>query len=81
MGEKLIREFSEKAVQLATVIDPGDRVRMLLCEVKTLDLYMREENARALAVYEAAGYRRDGSVRESDFRGVPLREPPLVKLL
>jgi GNAT superfamily N-acetyltransferase len=44
-------------------------------------LYAHEENRRALAVYEAAGYRRDGSVRESDFRGVHLREPRLVKLL
>ena len=44
-------------------------------------LYTHEENERALAVYEAAGYRRDGSVRESDFRGVHLREPRLVKPL
>jgi ribosomal protein S18 acetylase RimI-like enzyme len=44
-------------------------------------LYTHEENARALAVYEAAGYRRDGSVRESDFRGVHLREPRMVKPL
>jgi ribosomal protein S18 acetylase RimI-like enzyme len=44
-------------------------------------LYTHEKNARSLAVYEAAGYRRDGSVRESDFRGVHLREPRLVKPL
>ena len=44
-------------------------------------LYTHEENERALAVYEAAGYRRDGSVRESDFRGIHLREPRLVKPL
>jgi ribosomal protein S18 acetylase RimI-like enzyme len=44
-------------------------------------LYTHEENKRALVVYEAAGYRRDGSVRESDFRGVLLREPRLVKPL
>jgi ribosomal protein S18 acetylase RimI-like enzyme len=44
-------------------------------------LYTHEENERALAVYEAAGYRRDGFVRESDFRGLHLREPRLVKLL
>jgi ribosomal protein S18 acetylase RimI-like enzyme len=44
-------------------------------------LYTHEQNARAIAVYEAAGYRRDGSVRESDFRGVQLREPRLVKAL
>jgi ribosomal protein S18 acetylase RimI-like enzyme len=44
-------------------------------------LYTHEQNERALAVYEAAGYRCDGSVRESDFRGVHLREPRLVKPL
>jgi ribosomal protein S18 acetylase RimI-like enzyme len=44
-------------------------------------LFTHERNERALAVYEAAGYRRDGSVRESDFRGVHLREPRLVKTL
>ena len=44
-------------------------------------LYTHEENVRALAVYEAAAYRRGGSVRESDFRGVHLRELRLVKPL
>lgn len=44
-------------------------------------LYTHEQNQRALTVYEAAGYRRDGSVRESDFFGVHLREPRLVKPL
>jgi ribosomal protein S18 acetylase RimI-like enzyme len=44
-------------------------------------LYTHEQNERAIAVYEAAGYRRDGSVRESEFRGVHLREPRLVKPL
>jgi ribosomal protein S18 acetylase RimI-like enzyme len=44
-------------------------------------LYTHELNTRALAVYETAGYRRDGSVRESEFRGVHLREPRLVKQL
>jgi ribosomal protein S18 acetylase RimI-like enzyme len=44
-------------------------------------LYTHEQNGRAIAVYEAAGYRRDGFVRESDFRGVHLREPRLVKPL
>jgi ribosomal protein S18 acetylase RimI-like enzyme len=44
-------------------------------------LYTHEENQRALNVYEAAGYRRDGSVRDSDFRSVHLREPRLVKSL
>ena len=44
-------------------------------------LYTHEQNARALAVYEAAGYQRDGSLRESIFRGVQIREPRLVKTL
>ena len=44
-------------------------------------LYTHEQNERALGVYEAAGYRRDGTVRESDFRGVHQREPRLVKVL
>jgi ribosomal protein S18 acetylase RimI-like enzyme len=44
-------------------------------------LYTHEQNERAIAVYEAAGYRRDGTVRESEFRGVHLREPRLVKRL
>jgi ribosomal protein S18 acetylase RimI-like enzyme len=44
-------------------------------------LYTHEQNARAIAVYEAAGYRRDGAVRELEFRGVHQREPRLVKVL
>jgi ribosomal protein S18 acetylase RimI-like enzyme len=44
-------------------------------------LYTHEQNQRALAVYEAAGYRRDGSTRESDFRGIHLREVRLLKTL
>jgi ribosomal protein S18 acetylase RimI-like enzyme len=42
-------------------------------------LYTHEQNERAIRVYEAAGYRRDGTVRESNFRGMHLREPRLVK--
>jgi ribosomal protein S18 acetylase RimI-like enzyme len=44
-------------------------------------LYTHEQNERALAIYAAAGYRPDGSVRESDFHGIRLREPRLVKQL
>jgi ribosomal protein S18 acetylase RimI-like enzyme len=44
-------------------------------------LYTHEQNARAIAVYEAAGYRREGTIRESDFRGVHLREPRFVRAL
>ncbi|MGH7434492.1 MAG: GNAT family N-acetyltransferase [Polyangiaceae bacterium] len=44
-------------------------------------LYTDERNTRAIAFYEAAGYRRDGAVRESDFRGLHLREPGFTKAL
>jgi RimJ/RimL family protein N-acetyltransferase len=44
-------------------------------------LYTHEQNERALAVYESAGYRRDGSVRESDFGGTAIRELRLIKRL
>lgn len=44
-------------------------------------LFTHEHNQRALAVYTAAGYHTDGTVRESDFRGTRLREPRLVRRL
>ena len=44
-------------------------------------LFTHEQNARALAVYASAGYRPDGSTRESDFSGVAIRELRLVKPL
>jgi ribosomal protein S18 acetylase RimI-like enzyme len=44
-------------------------------------LYTHQQNERALAVYRAAGYRPDGAVRDSDFRGLALRELRLVKPL
>ena len=44
-------------------------------------LFVHERNERALAVYASAGYRPDGSVRESDFRGTAIRELRLVKQL
>ena len=44
-------------------------------------LYTEERNERALAVYAAAGYRPDGQVRESDFRGRPIRELRLFRSL
>src|SRR5436309_3636933 len=42
-------------------------------------LFTHELNERALKVYERAGYRPDGTVRQSDFRGVAIRELRLVK--
>jgi ribosomal protein S18 acetylase RimI-like enzyme len=44
-------------------------------------LFVHEQNERALAVYARAGYRPDGTVRESDFRGTAVRELRLVKPL
>jgi ribosomal protein S18 acetylase RimI-like enzyme len=44
-------------------------------------LYVHERNERALAVYAAAGYHPDGSARDSEFRGTPIRELRLVKRL
>ncbi|GCE29598.1 hypothetical protein KDA_50820 [Dictyobacter alpinus] len=44
-------------------------------------LFVHEQNRRALAVYKAAGYRPDGSIRQSDFRGTAIREVRLVKEL
>jgi GNAT superfamily N-acetyltransferase len=44
-------------------------------------LFTEERNARARAVYAAAGYRPDGTFRESDFNGAALRELRLVKAL
>jgi hypothetical protein len=44
-------------------------------------LYAHKQTESALHVCEAAGYRRDGTVRETHFRGVRLREPSLIKQL
>lgn len=44
-------------------------------------LYTHENNERALAVYAAAGYRPDGGTRESDFKGISIRELRLVRQL
>jgi GNAT superfamily N-acetyltransferase len=44
-------------------------------------LYTHERNERALTVYTSAGYQPDGSTRESDFHGTPIRELRLVKQL
>jgi ribosomal protein S18 acetylase RimI-like enzyme len=56
-----------------------DALRAAGC--KEAFLYTHEQNERALAVYTRAGYRPDGSSRESDFNEIPLREVRLVKQL
>lgn len=44
-------------------------------------LFTEERNTRARALYAAAGYQPDGSIRDSDFNGTPLREVRLIKSL
>jgi RimJ/RimL family protein N-acetyltransferase len=44
-------------------------------------LFTEERNTRGRAVYAAAGYRPDGTVRESELHGVGLRELRLVTML
>ena len=44
-------------------------------------LFTHERNDRALAVYTRAGYRTDGAVRDSEFKGVAMRELRLVARL
>jgi GNAT superfamily N-acetyltransferase len=44
-------------------------------------LFTHEQNERALAVYASAGYRPDGSIRESEMHGTTIRELRLVKQL
>jgi ribosomal protein S18 acetylase RimI-like enzyme len=72
-------EYAGRGVGRALLVAAHDVLRAAGC--REAFLYTHEENKRALAVYEAAGYRRDGTIRESDFRGVHLREPRLVKAL
>jgi ribosomal protein S18 acetylase RimI-like enzyme len=56
-----------------------DSLRAAGCEQAFL--YTHEENERALALYARAGYRPDGTIRESDFKGTAIRELRLVKAL
>ena len=72
-------EFAGRGVGRTLLDAAHESLRAAGC--REVFLYTHEQNERALAVYEAAGYRRDGSVRESDFRGVRLREPRLVRPL
>src|SRR5205085_8834022 len=54
-----------------------DALREAGCEEAFL--FTHERNERALDVYARAGYRPDGSTRESDFHGTQIRELRLVK--
>ena len=64
------RAVADDAQEIRAVFDASVREG---CRART-----KSQSAGGL---EAAGHRRDGSVRESDFRGVHLREPRLVKSL
>jgi GNAT superfamily N-acetyltransferase len=44
-------------------------------------LFTEERNGRVRTVYAAAGYRPDGTFRESELHGVPVRELRLAKKL
>lgn len=66
---------------IAILTVPPTTVLDILFGCREAILYTHEQNKRAIAVYEAAGYRRDGYVRESDFRGVHQREPRFTKPL
>lgn len=68
-----------RGVGRALLAAAHDALRAAGC--RQVFLYTHEQNKRALAFYEAAGYSHDGTLRESDFRGVHLREPRLVKTL
>jgi ribosomal protein S18 acetylase RimI-like enzyme len=72
-------EYGGRGVGRALLDAAHESLRAAGC--REVFLYTHEQNERALAVYEAAGYRRDGYVKESDFRGVHQREPRLVRPL
>src|SRR3954470_13508346 len=62
------------------LLDAGhDALRDAGC--REVFLYTHQSNERALTVYRAAGYRPDGAIRDSEFRGIAIRELRLVKAL
>jgi ribosomal protein S18 acetylase RimI-like enzyme len=63
-----------------TLLDAGHEA-LLAAGCREAFLFTHEQNERALNVYAAAGYRPDGTVRASDFRGQQIRELRLVKQL
>jgi len=73
------REHAGRRVGRALLAAAHDALRATGC--REAFLYTHEQNKRALAVYEAAGYRCDGTVPDSDFRVVHWCEPRLVKEL
>ncbi len=65
----------------AELSSPPAHDALRVADYREVFLFTHEQNERALAVYTAAEYRPDGSVRVSDFRGIHLRELRLVKPL
>jgi GNAT superfamily N-acetyltransferase len=56
-----------------------DAMRAAGCEEAFV--YTEERNHRPLRIYEAAGWRPDGGVKEREWLGAPIRELRLVKPL
>lgn len=72
-------DFAGRGIGRALLAAAHEALRSAGCDEAFL--FTHELNARALAVYAAAGYRPDGSDRVSDFRGTRIRELRLVKQL
>jgi ribosomal protein S18 acetylase RimI-like enzyme len=72
-------DYGGRGIGRALLSAAHDALRAAGC--KQAFLFTHEQNERALAVYASAGYRPDGSFRESDFSGTPIRELRLVKQL
>jgi ribosomal protein S18 acetylase RimI-like enzyme len=72
-------EYSGRGIGRRLLDTAHDELRAAGC--RQVFLYTHEQNIRAQAVYMAAGYRPDGTVRESEFRGTHLREPRFVTKL
>jgi ribosomal protein S18 acetylase RimI-like enzyme len=71
--------FGRRGVGRTLLSAAHDALRAAGC--REAFLFTHEQNERALAVYERAGYRPDGSTRESDMSGTAIRELRLVKQL
>src|SRR5436190_14152511 len=72
-------DYARRGIGRMLLTAAHDALRDAGCEEAFL--FTEERNERALAVYTRAGYRPDGSSRQSDFRGMPIRELRLVKRL
>jgi ribosomal protein S18 acetylase RimI-like enzyme len=71
--------YARRGIGRALLSAAHDALRAAGCQQAYL--FTHEQNKPALALYASAGYRPDGSVRESDFAGTAIRELRLVKQL